>query len=135
MSHYRVNPVRIRVADTTSRKKGGQGVVIAGTLSLPAVVKSLVLHLKSVTETFKVSPEEFEERLPQLKEGIKIWPPEMPVATMVEMVRMPYKALEEWLPEMKVAVKMLKWNHGNVAESTKFFKVCSSLPLPPPAPV
>ncbi|KIO23794.1 hypothetical protein M407DRAFT_26788 [Tulasnella calospora MUT 4182] len=122
VSGYRIDPIRIKMTDPTAGKKGGQGVVTVGTLSLPAVVKQFLFKLKTAAEEAGRSPEELKIILPELKGELKEWPPEMPVDVAVEMLRVPPEVLKEWLPEVKVAVKRLEWNRDGAEESTKFFK-------------
>ncbi|KIO23797.1 hypothetical protein M407DRAFT_26789 [Tulasnella calospora MUT 4182] len=120
ISHYRIDPIRLKMTDRTPRKRGGQGVVIVGTLSLPTWVKEVVFVLKEAAEESKLSPEALKESLPRLKKKYKDWRPVLDLA--VEMAGRPLEELKGWLPEMKVAVKMLEWDRDDAEDSTKFFK-------------
>ncbi|KAG9029733.1 hypothetical protein FS837_003482, partial [Tulasnella sp. UAMH 9824] len=115
MSPYRIEPTRIKTADTAPRARGGQGVVIVGTLLPPkaleglrpeAVVEKLFRdgyyynespHREIVPEDFKKSfPEEFKEELSD--------------------------AVERLLHERKVAIKTFEWPSDDAENSAKFFK-------------
>ncbi|KAG9042098.1 hypothetical protein FS837_011357 [Tulasnella sp. UAMH 9824] len=50
VSHYRVEPSRIKMTDAAPHHKGGQGVVTIGTLSLPEAAKIFVSELKAAGE-------------------------------------------------------------------------------------
>ncbi|KAG9042096.1 hypothetical protein FS837_011355 [Tulasnella sp. UAMH 9824] len=120
MSHLRIDPIKIKMTDATRRQKGGQGVVIVGTRSLPETAKKLVSYLKVTAENLGLSPENFRNSLQEMKEKFEKWPPE--IDAMAEMIEMGPEALDKWRPEMKVAVKMFGWNCDDIEESTKFFK-------------
>lgn len=123
MVHYRIDPANIRMTDPTAGKRGGEGVVTIGTLSLPEVVKIFISRLKSSAEHLGLSPEQQKWLLPQMRGKFKEWPYGLPVDAAVEMLGMPPETFKDWLPETTVAVKSFEWSRGDAKESAKFFKV------------
>ncbi|KAG8914813.1 hypothetical protein FRC01_003902 [Tulasnella sp. 417] len=124
MFHYRIDPVKIKTKDDTVPKQGGQGVVTAGTLRVSAKAKEFVFLLNEWAAQNGLSHEDFKRRTPEFKEimpsELREWPLEIRAA--FEMAGTPPETLKGWIPEIKVAVKMLEWNRNHDEESTKFFK-------------
>lgn len=109
MSSHRIDPSRIKTTETVTGIRGGQGVVIAGTL-LPSMAiftgwcpEAIV---KYVSDRFKDSmPEEYKKLPP---DALKIlWS----------------EAIKGMFVEQRVAIKKLEWPRDDAEESRKFFKV------------
>ncbi|KAG9046529.1 hypothetical protein FS837_004228, partial [Tulasnella sp. UAMH 9824] len=115
MSHLRIKTTRIRVTDVTPAAKGGQSVVIAGTLVPPEEFREL-----REEELAKLIPKGSKQFLSELveesgRERLKSLPPE-------EFKRLVSEWIRKRLPERKVAVKKLEWPRGNAEDLIKFFK-------------
>lgn len=120
MSHHRIDPTRIKTADNAPRARGGQGVVVVGTLIPPEGVEGLgpevvekFFHAgdnESRIEALKeMLPEDFEEAFPErVKEAV-------------------FRVAKSLFLTRKVAVKELQWSRDDAEESAKFFKVFVAL--------
>lgn len=104
----RIDPIRIKITDTTQGTRGGQGVVVIGSLKpsaasnpfLPEVIAEVLF-----TDGWKEP----------LHETLRTLPPKEFMILVVE-------ALKQILSEQKVAIKKLQWPRDDVEQSTKFFK-------------
>ncbi|KAG8915942.1 hypothetical protein FRC00_004952 [Tulasnella sp. 408] len=128
------------MTDTTPHIKGGQGVIMLGTLSLPSTGLEMFSLLKGVETALGLTPEIYEkwgynpaahfnkglsERFAQLealgipKEGLnKVFHQSKNSAKLFERMD---GGSKEQPSELKVAVKVLAWRQDDVMESAKFF--------------
>ncbi|KIO24055.1 hypothetical protein M407DRAFT_26497 [Tulasnella calospora MUT 4182] len=115
MSRYRIDPIRVKIPDTAAVGRGGQGVVVVGTLlprkgfkeTRPEVLEELCSdrHKELVPETLKESPPKgLKESLPK------------------ELMKLNFEATRQLIPELDVAVKKLEWPRDDAEELEIFFK-------------
>lgn len=116
MSHLRIKTTRIRLTNVTPATKGGQSVVIAGTLVPPEEFREL--RDEEVEKLIPVGSKQFLSELVEEigPERLKSLPPEGFKKLVSEWIK-------KRLPERKVAVKKLEWPRGNAEDLIKFFKV------------
>ncbi|KAG9024058.1 hypothetical protein FS837_005481, partial [Tulasnella sp. UAMH 9824] len=141
MSRYRIDPTSIKMADATPHIKGGQGVIMLGTLSLPTTGVEMFSVLKGVETALGLTPEIYEkwgynptlhfnrglsERFAKL-EALGI--PKEGLSRVFQQSKNSAKVFErtdggskEQPSELKVAVKVLAWRQDDLTESAKFFK-------------
>lgn len=145
MSRYRLDPSRIETADTTPRARGGQGVVIIGTLTHPGALNILLpkraeeiypkyfekllcndsnqLHLEAV-EGFNWADigcyEAVLEAFKRLQSGA------LKDTMSRELKEMVFEGFKELIFGKKVAVKTLEWPCDDTGRSIKFFKVSAA---------
>ncbi|KAG8963977.1 hypothetical protein FRC00_004343 [Tulasnella sp. 408] len=115
MSRYRIDPARIKTGDSAAGTRGGQGVVMVGTLVPPEGLKGLCPE--AVEKFFR---DGYSESLHDvLKESFR---DELKEATPEQVKEAFFVAIKRLLFEQKVAVKRLEWPCNNSGESAKFFK-------------
>ncbi|KAG8912774.1 hypothetical protein FRC01_004904, partial [Tulasnella sp. 417] len=126
ISNYRIDSAKIKITDASLCKRGGEGDISAGILTLSGwglvQAREFVLDAKAVAKKNPLSVGTPKGMLRSLKGEFTFFPPGMPVDLVAEMLAMPREAIDEWCPEIKVAVKMLRWSSHEHEESAKFFK-------------
>ncbi|KAG8897383.1 hypothetical protein FRC00_004350, partial [Tulasnella sp. 408] len=123
MSDYRIDPIRIQTTDAEPGARGGQGVVISGTLlpkedskelPHPALEKLFPGGYREllIEALVELLPEALEQSFP---EAVKELLPRAYEKLVSEAIQKPQL-------ERKVAVKKLEWPRDDAEKSTKFFK-------------
>lgn len=153
MFRYRIDPTWIKMTDTTQRVRGGQGVVILGSLSLSTIEVDMVSKVKEVITALRPAPEShdkyshalrlhFDKRVPEwLAQCKALGMPHEELNKAFHQMKKSAKIFEridggpnEQHSELKVAVKALAWRQDDLMKSAKFFKVRFALP-PPWSPI
>ncbi|KAG8915260.1 hypothetical protein FRC01_003723, partial [Tulasnella sp. 417] len=115
ISEYRIDPIRIKITDDKPRGKGGQGVVMIGTLVPKEKFKEM--GLEGIEELFSSRWEELFSEIPEELHG------EGPKRSVLEgLMKLVSEATGERSRERQVAVKKLKWPRDDAEESITFFK-------------
>lgn len=108
MARYRINSTRIKLNDDAEGARGGQGIVVVGTLTLEEAFQGMSEAPEEFcSDGYKESvPEELKELLPE------------------ELSKIVSERKGKLNREREVAVKKLHWPHDDTEQSTKVFKVC-----------
>ncbi|KAG8958160.1 hypothetical protein FRC00_002993 [Tulasnella sp. 408] len=139
MVRHRINPTRIKMTDPTTRGKGGQGIVIVGTLTCSGTSEVLlsarldeILHTVVIGGLIRGGSDEVP--LEALKELLAEGPIELLTEAFSKLdsggsrvLLRPEERKKVVLEAFKafgrkVAVKKLEWPRNDVEDSKKFFK-------------
>ncbi|KIO20160.1 hypothetical protein M407DRAFT_30195, partial [Tulasnella calospora MUT 4182] len=141
MSRYRLDPTSIETADPTPRARGGQGVVLIGTLTQPGTLRILQLVPKKFEKLLPKFLEKFicdesnEMQLEALEKIIPSGPDELVFEAFKrlssearkkdmtgKLKELVFEGFQELFFGKKVAVKELEWPRNDTEESARFFK-------------
>lgn len=133
------------MTETTPQVKGGQGIIMLGTLSIQAADVEMMSLLKGVETALGLTPETDEqfgydrafhfnklisERFARLEALGAPWKSQA-LNQVFHQSKKSAKLLEKWHggpkeqpSELKVAVKVFSWKQDDLMESARFFKVC-----------
>ncbi|KAG9025092.1 hypothetical protein FS837_005079, partial [Tulasnella sp. UAMH 9824] len=114
MADYRINSTRIKLKETTEGARGGQGVVVVGTLVPNEAFQGMSEAVENhPSDGYKeLVPGEARETQPEgLKESLP-----------GKMRKLVSERIEKLNHERDVAVKMLYWPHDDTEQSTTVFK-------------
>ncbi|KAG9044953.1 hypothetical protein FS837_007250 [Tulasnella sp. UAMH 9824] len=139
MARHRINPTRIKTTDPTTRGRGGQGVIIVGTLTYPGASEVFLsarldelLHTVVIGGLIRGGSDEVP--LEALKELLSEGPTELLTNAFEKLhsggprvLLRPEERKKVVLEAFKafgrkVAVKKLEWPRNDVERSNKFFK-------------
>ncbi|KAG9040588.1 hypothetical protein FS837_000422 [Tulasnella sp. UAMH 9824] len=117
ISSRRIDPTRIKFTESPPETRGGQGIVVLGSL-LPPQEAQMNPLAKDLEDAFaegsnKLDNESFEEARSKY----------FPNLTLEEFKKLMYENIKtELIDERKVAVKKLAWPRDDAERSNKFFK-------------
>ncbi|KAG8901202.1 hypothetical protein FRC00_008402 [Tulasnella sp. 408] len=114
MAHYRIDPTSITLKDTTEGARGGQGVVVIGTL--PPRESYRGMEREAVEKLL------FERNRERISEALKENLPEELKELPDELRKLFSEAAGKAIREREVAVKQLYWPRDDTEQSTRFFK-------------
>ncbi|KAG9031985.1 hypothetical protein FS837_002844 [Tulasnella sp. UAMH 9824] len=122
LPHYRIDLAGLKITDANPVARGGQGVIVVGTL-IPRKAFTQWVGPKDPGELGELGEQLFDGPDDVFPEAMKEWRSEiLKELPAEEWKKLWFEASEKLFLERDVAVKQLDWPRDDVEQSTKFFK-------------